>query len=253
MSQVFQVGLGTALTIPALLFLIVHVLGDFHLQPERLAESKRAGYMSGFVTHCLIVLLLHAVVVLLKPALLPAALILVLSHVVLDYLKYLFTLKLVPKLRLGTAEFWSGLGYVIDQVFHLTLILIVAQGSLGGQSTAVWILGSQELRLILLILLATKPANVSFKQLFSRFSDDGRDVDIRPIAGAGALIGTLERLITVVFLLVNQYASIALIFTAKSIARFERISKNQRFAEYYLIGSLFSILWVVVSYLLLFG
>ncbi|WP_216524801.1 DUF3307 domain-containing protein [Streptococcus lutetiensis] len=54
-----------------------------------------------------------------------------------------------------------------------------------------------------------------------------------------------------IFLILGQYATIALVFTAKSIARYDMISKNQGFAEYYLIGSLFSMISVLVTYALL--
>ncbi|HLR21754.1 MAG TPA: hypothetical protein VK087_07095 [Tissierellaceae bacterium] len=46
----------------------------------------------------------------------------------------------------------------------------------------------------------------------------------------------------------GQYNAIGLVFTAKSITRFERISKEPSFAEYYLIGSLYSIICVLVIY-----
>jgi len=58
---------------------------------------------------------------------------------------------------------------------------------------------------------------------------------------AGALIGILERIFVLTLVLIGEYSSIALIFTAKSIARFEEL-KKRRFAEYYLIGTLSSIL-----------
>ena len=58
---------------------------------------------------------------------------------------------------------------------------------------------------------------------------------------AGAIIGILERIFVLTLVLIGEYASIALIFTAKSIARFEEL-KNRKFAEYYLIGTLSSIL-----------
>ncbi|OYD14689.1 hypothetical protein CH333_03285 [candidate division WOR-3 bacterium JGI_Cruoil_03_44_89] len=63
--------------------------------------------------------------------------------------------------------------------------------------------------------------------------------------GAGAVIGILERIFTLTLVLINQYASVALIFTAKSITRFEDL-KNRKFAEYYLIGTLSSILFSVL-------
>ena len=59
------------------------------------------------------------------------------------------------------------------------------------------------------------------------------------VQGAGAAVGILERLIMGIFVLMGQFAAIGLIFTAKSVARYNKISENQSFAEYYLIGSLF--------------
>lgn len=52
-----------------------------------------------------------------------------------------------------------------------------------------------------------------------------------------------EKIIILILLNVNQYSSIGLILTAKSIARYDMISKDQEFAEYYLIGTLFSLLF----------
>ena len=66
------------------------------------------------------------------------------------------------------------------------------------------------------------------------------------IIGAGAVIGILERIFTITFVLVGQYTAIALVIAAKSIARFEEL-KEKEFAEYYLIGTLSSILCAVFS------
>jgi hypothetical protein len=66
------------------------------------------------------------------------------------------------------------------------------------------------------------------------------------IIGAGAVIGILERIFTITFVLVGQYTAIALVIAAKSIARFEEL-KTKRFAEYYLIGTLSSMLCAIFS------
>ncbi|MGH2066430.1 DUF3307 domain-containing protein, partial [Aerococcus sp. L_4] len=76
--------------------------------------------------------------------------------------------------------------------------------------------------------------------------------EIVTVPGAGAMIGNLERILSAIFLSLNALSSIGLIYTAKSIARFKLIEENQGFAEYYLIGTLFSILFVVVSYFFIF-
>lgn len=63
--------------------------------------------------------------------------------------------------------------------------------------------------------------------------------------GAGSTIGYLERLLTLTFVLLGQYEALALILAAKSIARFQEL-KERKFAEYYLIGTLSSVLFAVL-------
>ncbi|MCL6614030.1 MAG: hypothetical protein K6U03_05370 [Firmicutes bacterium] len=58
------------------------------------------------------------------------------------------------------------------------------------------------------------------------------------IAEAGKMIGHLERLIILTLTLQAQYAAIGFILTAKSIARFQFVSRG--LAEYYLLGTLAS-------------
>ena len=91
------------------------------------------------------------------------------------------------------------------------------------------------------------PVNQIFHFLFRRFQPE-IEIDDATIEGAGATIGILERLITGLLLVSQNYAALGLVFTAKSIARYDKISKNSAFAEYYLIGSLFSLLAVLVLY-----
>ena len=59
---------------------------------------------------------------------------------------------------------------------------------------------------------------------------------------AGRAIGTLERWIMTIFLALGQYSAMGLTLTAKSIVRFSRIEKDPAFAEYYLLGTLYSML-----------
>jgi len=91
------------------------------------------------------------------------------------------------------------------------------------------------------------PVNQIFHFLFRRFQPE-IEIDDATIEGAGATIGILERLITGLLLVSQNYAALGLVFTAKSIARYDKISKNSAFAEYYLIGSLFSLLAGFVLY-----
>ena len=57
---------------------------------------------------------------------------------------------------------------------------------------------------------------------------------------------------TGVFVLLGQYSAVGLTMTAKSIARYEQITKDPAFAEYYLIGTLYSMLYTVALYAVIF-
>ncbi|MFL8968448.1 DUF3307 domain-containing protein [Helcococcus kunzii] len=106
----------------------------------------------------------------------------------------------------------------------------------------------QELKLFLVVLV-TKPANILFKIGFKKYNI--KSVDTETEIGAGALIGSLERILSIIFLSMGQVSAIGLIYTAKSIARFKEIEENKRFAEYYLIGTLYSILYAIIVFYLM--
>lgn len=64
-------------------------------------------------------------------------------------------------------------------------------------------------------------------------------------ARAGRVIGTLERLILAVGIIGHSWEVLAAVIALKTLARFSEMDK-QNFAEYFLVGSLFSLLWAVV-------
>ena len=67
-----------------------------------------------------------------------------------------------------------------------------------------------------------------------------KDIQDNGLKSAGMIIGMIERIIILTFVLVNEYTAITIIFAAKSIARFNEL-KIREIAEYYLIGTLLSI------------
>lgn len=68
----------------------------------------------------------------------------------------------------------------------------------------------------------------------------------------GRVIGTVERVIMLILIYMDQYSAIGLVLTAKSIARYDRITKDEKFAEYYLLGTLISAGIVIACAVLLF-
>jgi hypothetical protein len=69
------------------------------------------------------------------------------------------------------------------------------------------------------------------------------------VKNAGMYIGWLERFLVVTAILVQSPSMVGLILTGKSIARFPEL--KERFAEYFLIGTLLSIGLAVIGGLVL--
>lgn len=63
----------------------------------------------------------------------------------------------------------------------------------------------------------------------------------------------MERLLMLALLSLGQYTAIALVFTAKSVTRYNRIANDQSFAEYYLLETLYSILVVIAVHIHIVG
>ncbi|MGP6138629.1 DUF3307 domain-containing protein [Jeotgalibaca sp. A127] len=257
-------------SIPILLFLIAHFLGDFQLQSEQLAETKKTSFKSLF-KHISIHAGLIAIIVFIVPKYWKAGLIIILAHLLIDMVK-----KHLPVAN-------EKVVFILDQLMHLAVILTVNSiFNLDLIATPAW-LRVPTLQWVLLIIVITKPINTTFKILFSNYQpettkqselkiEEGFSAEIEEsaigkwlvkgqmhhsetpttIRGAGANIGTLERVLAALLLSVNQYAALGIIFTAKSITRYDKISKDPVFAEYYLIGTLFSILAVILCYQLIF-
>ena len=161
-------------------------------------------------------------------------LVILLTHAGIDYGKP----WLQKKLELKTS--WT---FALDQVLHIGIITcLVLLGAKNGSTY----LPMDSLNLILYVLLVGKPTNIAFKILFAKYQPTMKK-NMDTITGAGSMIGFLERLVIGACLVYGQFASIGLVFTAKSIARYNKISENPAFAEYYLIGSLFSILSALLA------
>ena len=64
----------------------------------------------------------------------------------------------------------------------------------------------------------------------------------------GKLIGYLERLLILTFVIVNQFAGIGFLVAAKSIFRFSEIkeSNDRKEAEYIIIGTFTSFLYAII-------
>lgn len=244
-----------------LLLFITHVLSDFHWQSQEMADRKNTEWLV-LGKHLAIVGLPLACLSILLPEMLFINGLVFLSHVIIDSIK-----RMLPATWTQTSQ-QKQVAFIVDQLTHLMAIVLIYQYLWTPDATPLWWFQWEYLlRMALLILVITKPMNIVFKLFFSKYqvkelstllleqvspTPQQKEKQEETVAGAGALIGNLERIIMGLFLVLGQYAAIGLVFTAKSIARYDRISKSQAFAEYYLIGSLFSIISVLIVYLIIF-
>lgn len=62
---------------------------------------------------------------------------------------------------------------------------------------------------------------------------------------AGWMIGILERLILFAGIMLHSWEVLAAVIALKTVARFQKMDQRE-FAEYFLVGSMFSVLWTLL-------
>lgn len=207
-----------------------HLLGDFYLQSQTMAEGKRHSVRK-VLQHSLLYAIPFLPVLYCSSALF---LTVVLSHLCIDLLKVAAERR---TRRLGAL-------FVIDQILHLS-VLVAAPALFGCLLPPQIQTYGREISLAVYLLAVGKPVSVMFVSLFS---------SLRPeeipgsTGGAGRTIGYLERLLLACLLFAGQGGAIGWVIAAKAFARSRQLSSSPAFCEYFLIGTLFSILSVVLLY-----
>lgn len=245
-----------------LLLLLGHVLGDFYLQTKGMAEKKEKsikwvllhslGYFGAMILIGLPIISYEIVLIIILVAIL---------HLVIDTSKYVY-LSIMTKKSKKTQVIERNT-FFGDQLLHLLSIIFITYGIVINDVTITeWkvvkeffsivnISEEQILPWILAVLIIHKPANIAIQKLLLVYRPENKDVDVKTDNNAGRFIGTIERIIMLIFLAIGQYSAIGLVLTAKSIARYDRISKEKDFSEYYLLGTLIStVAVIVVSFIL---
>jgi len=233
-------GLGPAGAGVALLVL-GHVLGDFVFQTDELAAAKHR--LVPLLAHAGIVVVVHAVA--LVPLLNRETVVVVgvvgASHFLVDAVS--------ARVRRRRRES-SAVVFLLDQAAHLLVVLgawaLVAPGAwtAGPAVAAVGVDGQ--------IPWAAVTAGAVYVSAFA-FAHEGGNAVVRSVLPddgpestgedleAGSLIGTLERWIVLLLGVAGRWEAVALVVGAKSVARFEEL-KQRPFAEYFLVGTLTSVL-----------
>lgn len=86
---------------------------------------------------------------------------------------------------------------------------------------------------ILAVLILIKPSNIFIKKILAAYQLHDKSSN-----KIGSLIGTLERLLTFLLIMVGQFSAVGFLVTAKSILRFKDAQTEK--TEYVLAGTLLS-------------
>lgn len=222
--------------------LLAHFVGDFVLQTDSLCKQKREKKARSWFlyVHALVISLL-SLLALWDFRLWYVALILGFCHLLID----------LGKTYVKKDNVWV---FVIDQALHILILAIAALDCFNefGWTCPDWLTPQVQKFLVIAVaaLVCWKPANLFIKETlqYNRVSfpaDDSNSFH------AGKLIGTLERWLILVFILLGRYEVIGFLIAAKSIIRFGEGDKDQ--TEYFLAGTLLSIAIAVGCGLLVRG
>lgn len=236
---------------------IAHLLGDFYFQSERMARKKDKTY-KGVLVHCAeyYVVALLVVLPVFSPGMAAASALTAFTHFVIDTVKYLYLAKKRTMKK-------NGRVFVADQCAHALSIFMLAYlmydwnftiGHITIVNRFLIAYGCEPetfAKWLFVVLILHKPANILIQNLLGAYKPKAEDKIIKADNRIGRRIGTMERLIMLAFLSVNQYTAMGFVLTAKSIARYDKIAKDEKFAEYYLLGTLVSVLCVILCRMLI--
>lgn len=223
-------------------FLLIHILGDFYLQPTAWVEAKKQH------TYRAPQLYLHALlhgIGLLVPAMLLQldwsftiwlVIIVAVSHFLIDLWK------------VTTPNGEKLAAFVIDQVLHIAVLTALAFYIAEDASLSAVLqhpLLPDVLMVIFAYLLILKPTSLFIANVLKKYpiTNSTNNSQINGLVAGGELIGYLERVLILTFTLVGSYAAVGIVLAAKSIFRFGELSKSKdrNMTEYVLIGSLISV------------
>ena len=210
-----------------ILQLLAHLVSDFYLQTEKSCKSKadnafksRHLYIHALITFALSWLFSLSV------GFWWAALLIAVLHLIID------GLKSVCKNLKGA--------FFIDQLLHLAVIVaVVALFNKGVISLPIWLPETKVLLWIMALVFCLRPANFIIQNIFKEakitIPDSGKE---QSLPNAGRVIGNVERMLTLVFVMLGQYEAIGFLLAAKSLLRFREIDTVK--SEYVLVGTLLS-------------
>ena len=212
-----------------ILQLLAHLVSDFYLQTETSCKSKADNAFKS--RH----LYIHSVITFACAWLLSmslgywwAALMIAVLHLIID------GLKSVCKNIKGA--------FFFDQLLHLAVIVatVVIYNNVCEVALPAWLPETKVLLWIVAFVFCLRPANFFIQNIFreAKISVPTNGEENQSLPNAGHVIGNVERMLTLVFVMLGQYEAIGFLLAAKSLLRFRETDTVK--SEYVLVGTLLS-------------
>lgn len=236
-----------------IIMLSIHLFSDFYLQTSKVAKCKNANINDacGNCKKCncntkvnVKYFLIHAVLYMLPYALLlwfvewhEAMVIIALlgaTHGLIDLVTCLIKNKWKPICI-----------FVADQVLHILSIYMVVETMRIQLGLDVYI---KQAKIVCMGLILVRPCSILIdkllKSIYPETTDNwgSNDIDV------GSVIGVMERILTVIFAYLGDFAAIAIIVTAKTWARSDDLKgvENKDFRNKYLLGTMTSLVLALI-------
>ena len=212
-----------------ILQLIAHLISDFFCQNDEICKQKRERGLSSMYLYG------HALLTFLIAWLFSYS---------LNFVVYAFVIGVTHLLIDGIKSLLKNRKYIFfaDQIIHIAIIVIVVcfYNQRAGISLPGWLNYTWYLLVISGAIICLKPTNVLIKNILETFEIKLTDTtgETGELEKAGRLIGNLERILTLILVLLSQYQAIGFLIAAKAILRFKDTSTAK--TEYVLIGTLLS-------------
>lgn len=237
------------------LILLGHIIGDFYVQTDKIAEKKKNS-IKYMLIHCLIYTIVMGIgfyelsIGIVETLIISSFIFL--SHFIIDFIKGKCDKRAVK---------YEHIIFLIDQVIHIMIFLLIvyiAKQQFGFRINNNLMINDLCVKTCIVVasavLVCWKPASIFVSLVFKIIPETIEQADQTMKTNEkietegvkiGSWIGILEREIILILGLMGQFSAIGFVLTAKSLARFKQL-ESKSFAEKYLVGTLLSAFIAIV-------
>jgi len=221
---------------------LAHIIGDFFLQGNRWIISKETHKWRS--PYLYIHVLVHFVLILVITWDInnwKIAIVISLLHLLIDGIKLQFQ-------QLQRQRLW----FFADQLAHVAVLLAIGC----FHEKIIWqpvvSINTETLIKAIAVLFVLKPASLITKTTISRWTpanNSSHSITLASLKDAGEWIGYLERLMILIFILLNKWEAIGFLLAAKSVFRFGDLKepRETKLTEYVVIGTFLSFFIAIIT------